>query len=68
MPIGYQSVLAWYLDVKIGVLYINPDTFRLHPHSVVNFYPLHDGWRVFPSHVEAAHASACRNLQLTFRS
>ena len=68
MPIGYQSVLAWYLGIKIGVLYVNPNTFRLHPHTVVNFYPLHNGWKVFPSHVDAAHASACHGLRLTFRS
>ncbi len=68
MPIGYQSVLAWYLGIKIGVLYVNPNTFRAHPHTVVNFYPLHNGWKVFPSHVDAAHASACHGLRLTFRS
>jgi len=68
MPIGYQSILAWYLGIKIGVLYINPDTYALHPHTTVDFFPLHNGWRVFPSHVDAASAPHCHGLTLTFRS
>jgi hypothetical protein len=68
IPIGYQSILAWYLDIKIGVLWINPHTFALHPITTVNFYPLHNGWRVFPSHVTAASESHCHGLRLTYRS
>jgi hypothetical protein len=68
MPIGYQSILAWYLGIKIGVLYINPDTYALHPQTTVDFFPLHNGWRVFPSHVNAATAPHCQGLTLTFRS
>jgi hypothetical protein len=68
MPIGYQSILAWYMGIKIGVLYINPDTFALHPHTTVDFFPLHNGWRVLPTNVSAASAPQCHGLRLTFRS
>jgi hypothetical protein len=68
MPIGYQSVLAWDMGIKIGFLYINPNTFRLHPHTIVNFYPIHNGWKVFASHVDPAHTSACGGIHLVSRS
>jgi hypothetical protein len=68
MPIGYQSVLAWYLGIRIGALYVNPNTYALHPFTTVDFYPLHNGWRVFPSHVTAASEPHCHGLRLTFRS
>jgi hypothetical protein len=68
MPIGYQSILAWDMGVKIGALYINPDTSALHPHTTVDFFPLHNGWRVLPSDVTAASAPHCHGLRLTFRS
>ena len=32
----------------------------LHPHTTVDFFPLHNGWRVFPSHVTAATRSLPR--------
>ena len=67
-PIGFQSVLAWYMGVKIGILYVNPAFIRKHPHPLVNFFPLRNGWRVFPTHVDAAHAAQCRGLRLTLRS
>ena len=67
MPIGYQSVLAWYLGIKIGALYVNPNTYALHPTTTVDFFPLHDGWRVFPSHVTAVSEPHCHGLRLTFR-
>jgi hypothetical protein len=68
IPIGYQSVLAWYMGVKIGELYVFFPTFRLHPHPLVNMYPLGNGWKVFPSHVTRATAARCRGLRLTYRS
>ena len=68
MPIGYQSQLAWYMGAKIGILYVNPSYLRLHPHPLVNFYPLSNGWKVAPSHVDAASAARCRGLRLTLRS
>jgi hypothetical protein len=68
MPIGYQSVLAWYMGVKIGELYVDPKHLKLHPHPLVNFFPLHNGWRVIPSHLDAASAARCHGLRLTLRS
>jgi hypothetical protein len=68
IPIGYQSVLAWYLGVKIGALYVSQAYERLHPHPLVNMYPLPNGWRVFPSHVGAASRARCRGLHLVFKS
>ncbi|MGI8411862.1 MAG: hypothetical protein ACR2LV_03960 [Solirubrobacteraceae bacterium] len=67
MPIGYQSVLAWYMGVKIGELYVSANYERLHPHPLVSFFPLSNGWKVFPSHVNAASAGRCRGLRLTLR-
>jgi hypothetical protein len=68
IPIGYQSQFAWYAEVKIGALYVSQNYIRLHPHPLVNVYPLSNGWKVFPSHVTAASASRCKHLTLTYRS
>jgi hypothetical protein len=68
IPIGYQSIFAWYTGVKIGALYINPKTYALHPTTTVDFYPLRDGWRVFPSHVTPAAEPHCHGLRLMYRS
>jgi hypothetical protein len=68
IPIGYQSQFAWYAEVKIGALYVSQNYIRLHPHPLVNLYPLSNGWKVFPSHVTAASASRCSHLTLTYRS
>ncbi|MDQ6816409.1 MAG: hypothetical protein M3018_03245 [Actinomycetota bacterium] len=68
IPIGYQSVLAWYMGVKIGALYVNPAYDKLHPHSMVKLLPLSNGWVVFSSHVTAASPAACRGLHFVFRS
>jgi hypothetical protein len=68
IPIGYQSVLAWYLGIKIGDLYVNPSVEARNPVPLVDMFPLHNGWRVFPSHVNSASAARCGGLGLTFRS
>jgi hypothetical protein len=69
IPIGYQSQLAWYMGVKVGVLYVSQAYERLHPHPLVNIYPTSSGWKVFPSHVAGAAESArCSHLRLTYRS
>jgi hypothetical protein len=67
IPIGYQSVFAWYAGVKTGVLYVSPGYLRAHPHPLVNIYPIAGlGWKVFPSHVDPAHAAACSKLNLIY--
>ncbi len=69
IPIGYQSILAWYLDVKTGQLYVFPPSFHKHPHPLVNIFPLSNGWIVFPSHdVTATQRARCRGLVLAYRS
>ena len=74
IPIGYQSVLAWYLGSNVGELYFAPksQSFKLHPHPVVNMYPLRNGWKVFASHVANAatpsQRAACSHMHLTFKS
>ncbi len=68
IPIGYQSVLAWYLGVKIGALYISPTYNRTHPHPLVKMFPLSNGWNVFASHLSASSPGFCRSLHLVFRS
>jgi hypothetical protein len=69
IPIGYQSQLAWYMGIKIGVLYVSPTYEKAHPRPLVNMYPLHNGWRVFPSHlVTASDVARCHGLLLTYRS
>jgi hypothetical protein len=66
IPIAFQSVLAWYLGTNTGILYFDPKHERLHPHSVVNFYPHSYGWQVFPAHQQtAAQVARCRGLTLT---
>ena len=69
IPIAYQSVLAWNLDVKIGELYVDHGLIAQHPHPLVNMYPIRGGWKVFTSHVSSeAEAARCRGLGfLAFR-
>jgi hypothetical protein len=64
VPIGYQSVLAWNLDVKVGSLYVDQRHVAEHPHPLVNIYPTAGGWREFTSHVTpGAEAARCRGLR-----
>ena len=68
IPIAYQSVLAWDMDIKVGELYVSQTSEQLHPHPLVNIYPIRGlAWKVFPSHVTAASASRCNALSLTYR-
>jgi hypothetical protein len=68
MPIGYQSQLAWFMGVKIGILYVNPSFLKLHPHPLVSFFPLNNGWKVVPTHLAtAADHARCHGLRLTLR-
>jgi len=69
IPIGYQSVFAWYMGIKTGVLYVNPSYLKTHPHPLVSIYPTTSGgWKVFPSHIAtAAQAARCRHLKLIVR-
>jgi len=65
IPIGYQSVLGWYLGIKVGQLYVNQNVIRGHPHPLVNMYPTGTGWKVFPSHLAtAAQRARCAGLTL----
>jgi putative effector of murein hydrolase len=67
LPIAYQSIFAWYSGVKTGVLYVSPGYLKAHPHPLVNIYPIAGGWKVFPSHADAAHAAACHRMRLVLR-
>jgi hypothetical protein len=68
IPIEYQSILAWYMNIKIGQLYVSQTYLKKHPHPLVNIYPISGpGWKVFPSHVSAATATRCRGLRLVYR-
>jgi hypothetical protein len=65
IPIEYQSILAWYMGVKVGELYVDLKHVRAHPHPLVNIYPIAGlGWKVFPSYV---NANGCRYLRLVYR-
>jgi hypothetical protein len=67
IPIGYQSVFAWYAGVKTGVLYVSRPYLAAHPHPLVNIYPIAgNGWKVFPSNVDPAHAAACSKMNLIY--
>jgi hypothetical protein len=67
IPIEYQSMFAWDADVKIGELYVSQAYLRRHPHPLVNIYPIGGaGWKVFPSHVNAASAARCSGLTLVY--
>jgi hypothetical protein len=68
IPIEYQSIFAWYMNIKIGELYVSQTYLKKHPHPLVNIYPISGpGWKVFPSHVNAASASRCSGLRLIYR-
>lgn len=68
IPIEYQSVLAWYMDIKVGELYVFRPALAKHPHPLVNMYPTaNQGWKVFPSGVDAAHARSCSGLTAVFQ-
>lgn len=63
IPIAFQSVFAWYTDVKTGELYVSRTYLALRPHPLVNIYPIRgQGWKVFASYVDQAHATACRRM------
>lgn len=74
IPIGYQSTLAWDMGVNVGELYYAPNSqdYHLHPHPVVNMYPLANGWKVSAGRVNyaksAQQAAACARMRLTLRS
>jgi hypothetical protein len=69
VPIGYQSVFAWYTGSDVGSLYITKKKFALHPHPLVTFHPLHNGWAVVPSHLTtAAQRARCQGIRITYRS
>jgi hypothetical protein len=68
VPIGYQSVFAWYMGIKTGALYVAPKHLAAHPHTTVDFYALRSGWHVFPNHVNAADAARCHGLRLLYQS
>ncbi len=74
IPIGYQSTLAWYMGVNVGILYYAPNSenYHKHPHPVVSMYPLSNGWKVAASRVnyaKSAHQAAiCARMRLTYRS
>ena len=68
IPIEFQSVLAWYMNVKIGELYVSQALIDEHPHPLVNLYPIKDlGWKIFPSYVTAAPTPRCAHLMLLYR-
>ncbi len=54
--------------MKTGVLYVSRVLpAKAHPHPLVNIYPIAGaGWKVFPSHVDPAHAAACRKMVLVY--
>jgi MYXO-CTERM domain-containing protein len=68
IPIGYQSVFAWYTGIKIGSLYVNVKEEQLHPTRLLNLYPIHNGWKVFPSNIPAADAARCQGLTLVMHT
>ncbi len=68
IPIGYQSVLAWDMGVRIGALYIDQPKLRLHPVPLLNIYPVSGGWKVFPSHIPPAQAARCAGLKFVYRT
>lgn len=67
IPIGYQSIFAWYTGLKIGDLYVSQKHERRHPSPLVNVYPLADGWKVFPSHIHGARVRLCHGLRVSLR-
>jgi hypothetical protein len=68
IPIAYQSILAWYTDVRIGALYVSRKHQLEHPSPLVNINPLPKGWKVFPSHIQgAAAARRCHGLRVVMR-
>jgi hypothetical protein len=67
IPIEFQSIFAWYAGVKTGVLYVSPGYVKAHPHPLINIYPIAgNGWKVFPSLVDPAHAAACKRMVLVY--
>jgi hypothetical protein len=68
IPIAYQSVLAWDMDVKIGELYVSQKHELSNPRPLVNIYPIRGlGWKVFPSHLVAASVGRCTGLRMVYR-
>jgi hypothetical protein len=60
IPIEYQSMLAWYMDIKVGELYVAFAKLKVDPHPLINIYPIAgNGWEAFTSGVTPAKAAAC---------
>ena len=68
IQIGFQSVLAWYMGVNIGELYVSQRAEQLHSRPLVNIYPIENGWKVVPSHLNASSPAYCRRLRLIYSS
>jgi hypothetical protein len=64
--IEYGSVLAWDMDIKTGGLLVTKQNLRERPRTLVDFYPLRNGWHVFPAYVTAKTAPHCHGLRLLY--
>jgi hypothetical protein len=68
VPIGYQSVFAWEMGTNTGHLYVDPKHLAAHPRTVVDFYPLSNGWHVLVAYANAKTAPHCGGLRLRYQS
>ena len=68
IPIGYQSVFAWYMGIKTGVLYVSPGYFKAHPHPLVNIYPTQQRLEGVPEPRDGGREARCHGLRLIYRS
>jgi hypothetical protein len=64
--IEYGSVLAWFMDIKTAGLLVTEKNLRERPRTLVDFYPLSNGWHVFPAHVTSRTAPHCHNLRVLY--
>jgi hypothetical protein len=64
--IEYGSVLAWDMDIKTAGLLVTKENLIQRPRTLVDFYPLANGWHVFPAYVTAKTAPHCHGLRVLY--
>jgi hypothetical protein len=61
--LGFQSALAWELDMNVGEVGFHPGRSIRRGLPVVVFKPRHLGWQVLPIHYPRAQRARCAALK-----
>jgi hypothetical protein len=65
--VAFQSIIAWNMNMNVGLVNYMPHQRKKHPQPIVLFQPAWHGWAVRPSHTVLAKVPACRGLRAKTR-